>query len=121
MSSRVDLKDGDFFRDPLPQADLYAVGRILHDWAPEKIKRLLTRIAASLPDGGGLLIAEKLMDEDRSGPLHVHMQSLNMLVCTEGRERTLHEYKKLLHDAGFSSVEGVVTGQPLDAILALRA
>jgi acetylserotonin N-methyltransferase len=119
-SSRVDLKDGDFFRDPLPAADLYAVGRILHDWAPEKIKRLLARIAGSLPQGGGLLIAEKLMDEDRSGPLHVHMQSLNMLVCTEGRERSLSEYRQLLLDSGFGSVEGVVTGQPLDAILAVK-
>jgi acetylserotonin N-methyltransferase len=121
VSSRVSCLDGDFFYDLLPAADLYALGRILHDWAPDKIKLLLARIGARLPEGGGLLIAEKLMDEDRSGPLHVHIQSLNMLVCTEGRERSLNEYRQLLQDAGFGSVEGVVTGQPLDAILAIKS
>ena len=53
---------GDFFTDPLPEADLYSVGRILHDWSDEKIHRLLARIYAALPEGGGLLIAEKLLD-----------------------------------------------------------
>ena len=28
---------GDFFTDPLPAGDLYALGRILHDWTEEKI------------------------------------------------------------------------------------
>ena len=27
---------GDFFVDPLPPADLYSLGRILHDWSDEK-------------------------------------------------------------------------------------
>jgi acetylserotonin N-methyltransferase len=119
VSSRVDFQDGDFFRDPLPEADLYAVGRILHDLAPEKIELLLARIAGCLPEGGALLLAEKLMDENHAGPVHVHMQSLNMLVCTEGRERSLSEYAEILRGAGFGSVQGVVTGQPLDAILAI--
>src|SRR5688572_30433977 len=29
---RVGLVAGDFFSDPLPEADLFALGRILHDW-----------------------------------------------------------------------------------------
>ena len=119
-SNRVGCEEGDFFHDALPPADLYALGRILHDWNQEKIHILLGRIFRSLPAGGGLLIAEKLMNEDHIGPLHANMQSLNMLVCTEGRERTLSEYQQLLRSAGFSSVQGVVTGQPLDAILALK-
>src|SRR5260221_606563 len=32
---------GDFFTDLLPEADLYAVGRILHDWSELKIHTLL--------------------------------------------------------------------------------
>ncbi len=109
---------GDFFNDPLPPADLYALGRILHDWSEDKIRTLLAKIYAALPDGGALLIAEKLIDEDRNGPVSAHMQSLNMLVCTEGRERSLSEYTSLLREAGFTSVRGHVTGAPLDAVLA---
>ena len=90
----------------------------MHDWSEDKIRLLLARIHAGLPDGGGLLIAERLLDEDRRGPVAAHMQSLNMLVCTEGRERTLSEYKALLLDAGFATVRGAVTGAPLDAVLA---
>jgi acetylserotonin N-methyltransferase len=49
------------------------------------------------------------------------MQSLNMLVCTEGRERTLAEYAALLRAAGFASIEGRRTGSVLDAVLATKA
>jgi acetylserotonin N-methyltransferase len=115
---RLEVIAGDFFVDALPPADLYAVGRILHDWSEAKIRMLLARIYAALPEGGALLIAEKLLDEDRAGPVSGYMQSLNMLVCTEGRERSLSEYTALLHEAGFADVRGHVTGAPLDAILA---
>jgi len=118
--SRIELIAGDFFTDPLPEADLFAVGRILHDWSEEKIRALLAKIYARLPEGGGLLIAEKLLDEDKSGPTWAQMQSLNMLVCTEGRERTLSEYRVLLERAGFTQVDGRWTGAPLDAVLALK-
>ena len=33
FKDRIELIPGDFFRDPLPQADLYSVGRILHEVA----------------------------------------------------------------------------------------
>jgi acetylserotonin N-methyltransferase len=48
------------------------------------------------------------------------MQSLNMLICTEGRERTLAEYRTLLERAGFSRVDGRRTGAPMDAVIAFR-
>jgi acetylserotonin O-methyltransferase len=120
LRNRIAVHAGDFFTDPLPAADLYALGRILHDWPEEKINLLLRRIFDHLPPGGGLLIAEKHLDEERSGPLGALMQSLNMLVCTEGRERTFSEYRKLLTDTGFTEVDGKRTGRYLDAILALK-
>ena len=119
-SSRVGIAAGNFFTDDLPQADLFALGRILHDWSEKKIHSLLARIFTRLPDGGGILIAEKMLNEDKSGPTSAQLQSLNMLVCTEGRERTLVEYRKLLEDNGFANVAGKFTGAPLDAIFALK-
>jgi acetylserotonin N-methyltransferase len=120
-ADRVTFVPGDFFQDPLPEADLFAMGRILHDWREEKIRLLLRRIWERLPSGGGVLIVEKLLNDDKSGPLPALLQSLNMLVCTEGQERTLAEYTSLLRDAGFAGVRGARTGQPLDAVLALKA
>jgi acetylserotonin O-methyltransferase len=118
--SRVELISGDFFTDPLPEADLFALGRVLHDWGKDKIRTLLARIWQRLPSGGALLIAEMLLNESKSGPMAALMQSLSMLVCTEGKERTLAEYTALLREAGFSRVEGKVTNAPLDAILAVK-
>lgn len=117
-SDRVRVVGGDFFEDQLPAGDLYALGRILHDWSEEKIVRLLSRIYASLPTGGALLIAEKLLVADKTGPRWAQMQSLNMLTCTEGKERTLAEYETLLRHVGFRTIRGQQTPAPLDAILA---
>jgi len=108
---------GDFFTDPLPPADLYSLGRILHDWSDEQCHRLLVRIHAALPAGGGLLIAEKLLEP---GYVSAHMQSLNMLVAAEGKERSSAEFAALLKAAGFLSVESRVTGSIVDATLALK-
>jgi acetylserotonin N-methyltransferase len=120
IRDRVQVVPGDFFGDPLPEGDLYALGRILHDWTEEKILRLLRRIHERLPPGGALLIAEKLLEEDKTGPRWAQMQSLNMLCCTEGKERTLGEYEALLQQAGFSEVLGCRTPSPLDAVLARK-
>jgi acetylserotonin N-methyltransferase len=117
---RISTQAGDFFTGELPAADLYALGRILHDWGEDKIRLLLRRIFDALPPGGALLVAEKLLFEDRSGPLGAHLQSLSMLVVTEGRERSLSEYTALLSEAGFTQIEGRRTGNYLDAILARK-
>jgi acetylserotonin O-methyltransferase len=120
VASHIDVMAGDFFRDELPDADLFAMSRILHDWSEDKIQPLLAKIYRRLPPGGGILLAEKLLQEDKAGPTSAHLQSLNMLVCTEGKERTLGEYRQLLENAGFRDVKGRVTGSPLDAILAIK-
>ena len=119
-ADRLEAIEGDFFADALPPADLYALGRIIHDWDEEKIGVLLGKIHAALPPGGGILLAETLLDDDHCGPVASLMQSLNMLVCTEGRERSVEEYRELLEHFGFERVEGRRTGAPLDAVLAFR-
>jgi acetylserotonin N-methyltransferase len=120
VSDRIELVGGDFFADPLPEADLFAVGRILHDWSEDKVLKLLVKIYERLPPGGALLIAEKVLWDDKSGPGWAQMQNLNMLVCTEGKERTVGEYEALLTQVGFADVAGCRTDSPLDAVLARK-
>lgn len=117
---RIRVIPGDFFTDELPDADLYYVGRILHDWGEDRITGLLRRIYSRLPAGGAVLIGEKLLNEDGVGPLAANMQSINMLICTEGRERTLSDYRRLLEAAGFREVEGRRTGTALDAVFGVK-
>ena len=120
-AGRIALAAGDFFIDPLPEGDLFAVGRIVHDWSEEKIDKLLRRIHQRLPGRGALLIAEKVLLDDKSGPRWAQMQNLNMLTCTEGKERTLGEYEARLKQAGFAEVECRRLAAPLDAVLATKA
>jgi acetylserotonin N-methyltransferase len=120
VGNRIAVMAGDFFTDPLPAGDLFALGRILHDWTEEKILKLLTRIVDRLPPRGALLIAEKLLDDGKTGPRSAQMQDLNMLTVTEGKERTLSEYEALLKGVGFVEVLGSRSPAAVDAILAVK-
>jgi len=120
LQERIGIHSGDFFTDPLPAADLYSLGRILHDWSQNKVRFLLQKICEHLPSGGGLLICERLLNEERDGPASAYLQSLNMLLCTEGKERSPSEYESLTRSAGFSSFEFRRTGQPVDVMLAVK-
>lgn len=117
---RVTMVGGDFFVDALPKGDVYALSRILHDWTEEKILKLLQRIYDALPPGGGLFIGEKVLHDDKAGPEWAVLQSLNMLVCTEGKERTVAEYETLLSKVGFTEVTVYRTPSPLDVIFAVK-
>jgi acetylserotonin N-methyltransferase len=120
VAERLKFASGDFFTDDLPEGDLYALGRIVHDWNASKIVTLLRKIHDALPSGGGLLIAETLLEEDRSGPVYSVLQDLNMLVCTDGKERTFTEYRELFESVGFAKTEYRRTGSVLDAVLAIK-
>ena len=118
--ARVEFVAGNFFTGDLPEGDLYAMGRILHDWSDEQVRQLLSRLWQKLPPGGGVLVAEMLLAEDGVGPVPANMQSLSMLAIAEGHERSLSGYRRLLEEAGFTGVEGRRTGVPLDAVLGIK-
>ncbi len=43
LADRVTVASGDFFADPLPQADVITMGLILHDWNLERKMHLIKR------------------------------------------------------------------------------
>ncbi|XP_032811212.2 acetylserotonin O-methyltransferase [Petromyzon marinus] len=116
-SGTVQLQGGDFFKDEIPQGDLYILARILHDWSKEQCMQLLGSIYSSCRPGGGLLVVECLLAEDRRGPISVQLYSLNMLVQTEGRERFASEYTAMLTEVGFRDIRVANTGKLYNAIL----
>ncbi|XP_067266045.1 acetylserotonin O-methyltransferase [Chanodichthys erythropterus] len=120
QDERISFCEGDFFKDALPQADLYILARILHDWTDQRSVELLVKIYQSCRQGGGVLLVESLLHEDNSGPLTAQLYSLNMLVQTEGRERKGSDYRRLLTAAGFTHVQIHTTGKIYDAILACK-
>nr|XP_055027570.1 acetylserotonin O-methyltransferase 2 [Misgurnus anguillicaudatus] len=116
----IRFQEGDFFDGEIPSADLYILARIVHDWKDDKNLKLLRKIHTACNTGGGVLIAEALLFENRRGPTVAQMFSLNMLVQTEGKEHPPSHYTHLLNEAGFRDVQVCRTGKSYDAILALK-
>ncbi|XP_032384744.1 acetylserotonin O-methyltransferase [Etheostoma spectabile] len=114
---RISFHEGDFFKDPLPKADLYILARILHDWTDERCIELLSRVYKACKPGGAVFLVEALLNEDGSGPVTVQLYSLNMLVQTEGKERTAAQYAALLAAVGFTDIQHRLTGKIYDAVL----
>ncbi|XP_067320556.1 acetylserotonin O-methyltransferase-like isoform X2 [Anolis sagrei] len=109
---RINFQSGDFFNDPIPEADLYILARVVHSWDDEKCLALLKKLHKA---GCGVLIVEMVLNEDRSGPLAAHIFSILLLIVLEGKERTASEYNALLGAAGFKDVQ-FKKGQLLDAV-----
>ncbi|XP_048790411.1 probable bifunctional dTTP/UTP pyrophosphatase/methyltransferase protein isoform X2 [Lagopus muta] len=116
----VTFVSGDFFTDDLPEADLYILSRVLHDWPDEKIHVLLNKISTVCRPGCGILLAEMVLDDEKKNRSTALLQSLNMLVQTEGKERSGSEYRGLLEQHGFSKVKIKLTGNLLDVILCIK-
>ncbi|XP_053240191.1 acetylserotonin O-methyltransferase-like [Podarcis raffonei] len=113
---RITFHKGDAFKDPIPEADLYILARILHCFTDENCVQLLTRLNKACKPGGGVLVVEIVLNEDRTGPVEAQIFSLVMLLCTQGKERTPSEYNALLSAAGFKQIQQKKTGH-FDAIL----
>ena len=43
LQTHIRVRPGDFFKDPLPNADVLVMGMILHDWVLEEKRRLLIK------------------------------------------------------------------------------
>nr|XP_023668207.1 acetylserotonin O-methyltransferase-like isoform X1 [Paramormyrops kingsleyae] len=112
--------EGDFFSGEIPPSDLYILARIIHDWKEGKALQLLQKVHRSCRPGGGVLIVEALLFENRRGPITAQIFSLNMMVQTQGRECPPSHYRHLLSAAGFRNVQVHRTGKSYDAILGTK-
>lgn len=102
FEDRLRFEAGDFFEDPLPEADAIVMGHILHDWNREEKQILVRKAYESLPEGGTYLVYGTLIDEQRRENTSGLLMSLNMLVETPGGyDYTFSECEEWLTDAGF--------------------
>jgi precorrin-6B methylase 2 len=84
LGDRLSFTAGDFFADPLPNADVFVMGHILHDWGGDEKQLLLKRAYDALPDGGALIVYEAIIDDERRRNAFGLLMSLNMLIETPG-------------------------------------
>ena len=102
LDGRLRFHPGDFFKDPLPQADVLTMARILHDWNLDEKRMLIRKAYEALPKGGALVVIEMLIDDDRRQGIFGLMMSLNMLIETPGGfDFTGADCSGWLREAGF--------------------
>ncbi len=111
---RVAVTGGSFRDDPLPPGfDAISLIRILHDHDDTTVAALLASIAASLPRGGRLIIAEPLAQTPGARPMGDGYFGFYLWAMGQGRPRTATTYCAMLAAAGFASVREVPTALPL--------
>ena len=66
VDSRLRFVVGDFFKEPLPQADVIIMGHILHDWNLDEKMMLLRKAHTALLPKGALIVHEALIDDART-------------------------------------------------------
>src|SRR5205085_2461339 len=106
LAGRVATASGDFFKDPLPKADVITMGMILHDWNLEKKMHLIRAAYEALPAGGALVAIEALIDDERRENVQGLMMSLNMLIeFGDAFDYTGADFKGWCGQVGFKRFE----------------
>ncbi|ETE60044.1 Hydroxyindole O-methyltransferase, partial [Ophiophagus hannah] len=106
--SQISFHGGDFFKDPIPEADLYILSRVLFNWSDEKCIQLLTKVFTACKPGGGVLAVDPVIDDKISESLPAHLYCMIMLVVCEGKSRKESEHRMLFQTAGFKDIQIVL-------------
>ncbi len=103
LAERLRFYPGDFFVDPLPNADVLVMGHILHDWGLDEKLVLLRKAYEALPDGGALIVYESIIDDERRANTFGLLMSVNMLIETpDGFDYTGADCRSWMTQVGFS-------------------
>ncbi len=109
---------GDFFAGGLPQADVYLLSNIIHDWADAEALAILKSVREAAPSGSHLVMVEQALP-DGPEPHPAKNLDIVMLLITGGRERTSAQYASLAEAAGFRWLHAKPTLGPLALNIAI--
>ncbi len=128
MAARFGLADRyTFVPGDLSSADfgsghnIATLGHILHSEGAEKSRALLRKTFEALAPGGTIVIAEFLVNQDRTGPVASLIFAVNMLVMTDnGDTFSFEEISQWLREAGFVDPRLLDVPGPSPLILATK-
>jgi predicted O-methyltransferase YrrM len=121
LSDRVGTVAGDFFKDPLPKADVITMGMILHDWNLEKKRHLIRAAYDALPPGGAFVAIEALIDDARRENVFGLLMSLNMLIeFGDAFDYSGADFRSWCSEAGFTRFEVIHLAGPSSAAVAYK-
>jgi len=101
--------------------DIATLGHILHSEGEERSRCLLKKTFGALKSGGTIVIAEWLVNDERSEPLPSLVFAVQMLVNTQtGDTFSFNEIKSWLEQAGFTDARTLDAPGPSPLILATK-
>jgi demethylspheroidene O-methyltransferase len=113
IAQRASAIGGSFLADPLPRgADTVSLLRVLHDHDDATALTILRAIAAALPPGGIVLVAEPMAGTAGAEPVAAYF-TFYFLAMGRGRLRTAGELSSLLRSAGLQSPRPLKTRNTL--------
>lgn len=105
LPDRIELVEGDYRDDPLPDCDLAWVSNIVHSETTESNRELMAKLHDAISPGGRIAIKDHLLDEDLTTPRSGSVFAIVMLLFTGGRCYSRGEVRGWLEAAGFEDVE----------------
>jgi hypothetical protein len=101
LGSRVSFSACDFLKDPLPPAEVYILGHVLHDWGIDAKRALLQRTYDALPEGSAVIINEMLIDDERRVNAGLLMSLNGLVTSPDAFDFTGADCQGWMADAGF--------------------
>jgi 3-hydroxy-5-methyl-1-naphthoate 3-O-methyltransferase len=122
LSDRFSFVEGDLHQADFGKGyDVATLGHILHSEGEQRSRKLLAKTFDALASGGTIVIAEFLVNADRTGPANATLFAVNMLVNTEaGDTFSFEEISSWLREAGFVNTRTVESPGPSPLILATK-
>ncbi len=121
LGERVTAAAGDFFADPLPEADVITMGLILHDWNLERKMHLIKAAYDALPEGGAYIVIENIIDDARRENAFGLLMSLNMLIeFGDAFDFTGGDFAAWCKEVGFKEIDVVPLAGPASAAIAYK-
>jgi SAM-dependent methyltransferase len=108
LGDRYSVVGGDFFKAVPPQADLYLMRHVIHDWSDKDSATILGNCRKAMAPGGKVLIIEFVL-KGANQPDFGRFMDMHMLTLVHGRERTLPEYESILKAAGLRLTRAIPT------------
>lgn len=118
MTTRACVESGSFFTSVPTGGDAYILKNVIHDWGDEPAEAILRNVAAAAHPQAKLLLVELVIPE-RDREFAGKWTDLEMLIMSDGRERTAAQYRDLLERSGFRLTRIVQTASPLSIIEAV--
>lgn len=93
-------------RDDLPEADVYVLAQVLHDWPDDDVIAILGNVRHALKPGARLLVIDRMAEQSVTSHEAEHApMSMRMHLMFGARERTCAEVVSLADRAGLTALE----------------